>query len=100
IAGKRDAPEGNLPANLSSFLGRSSELAELHKRVDQTRLTTLLGPGGIGKTRLAIEVARSLQQDYDGGVWLVDLSSIDLGSDVWPSIATALEIAPLPNASP
>jgi predicted ATPase/class 3 adenylate cyclase len=100
IGGKRDAPDGNLPASLSSFLGRSNELVELGRRLHQSRVVTLMGPGGIGKTRLAIEAARAVQSDFEGGVWLVELSPIDLGGEVWPSFATALGIAPLPGASP
>jgi predicted ATPase/class 3 adenylate cyclase len=100
IGGKRDAPDGNLPASLSSFLGRTSELTGIRRRIHEGRIVTLLGPGGIGKTRLALEAARTLRDDFDGGVWLVELSPIDQGGDVWPSFATALSIAPLPGASP
>src|SRR5262245_1573079 len=61
IGGKRETASGNLPANLSSFLGRERELDELTQMAPESRLLTLVGPGGIGKTRLAIEFARSLE---------------------------------------
>jgi predicted ATPase/class 3 adenylate cyclase len=97
IGGKRETASGNLPANLTSFLGRERELDDLVQMTRESRLLTLVGPGGIGKTRLAIELARSLEPSFPEGAWLVDLSALERGSDVWPAIAEALLIAPLPG---
>jgi predicted ATPase/class 3 adenylate cyclase len=97
IGGKRETASGNLPANLSSFLGRERELGGLLQMSRESRLITLVGPGGIGKTRLAIEFARSLEASFPDGAWLVDLSALERGSEVWSAIAEALLIAPLPG---
>src|ERR1700731_53697 len=97
IGGKREGGGGNLPATLSSFLGRERELDELAELALESRLLTLVGPGGIGKTRLAIEFARSLESAFPDGAWLVDLSALERGSEVWPAIAGALLIPPLPG---
>ena len=69
-------PPSNLPGRLTSFVGRSRELQEVIDLVDASRLVTLTGPGGIGKTRLAIEVAQRLRQRFPGGVWWIDLASV------------------------
>ena len=58
---------------LSSFVGRERELQELQGLLSSTRLLTLTGPGGVGKTRLAEEVLRGLVDRYRDGVWAVDL---------------------------
>lgn len=100
IGGKRETARGNLPANLSSFLGRERELDELAQMALESRLLTLVGPGGIGKTRLAIEFARSLEDTFSDGAWIVDLSALERDSEVWPSIAEALLILPVPGAEP
>jgi predicted ATPase/class 3 adenylate cyclase len=97
IGGKRETASGNLPANLSSFLGRERELDDLVKMAHESRLLTLVGPGGIGKTRLAIALARSLESSFAEGAWLVDLSALERGSEVWSAIAEALLIPPLPG---
>ena len=96
IGGKRETASGNLPANLSSFLGRERELEDLVRMTHELRLLTLVGPGGIGKTRLAIEFARSVESSFPEGAWLVDLSALERGSEVWPAIGEALLIPPLP----
>jgi predicted ATPase/class 3 adenylate cyclase len=95
IGGKRETARGNLPANLSSFIGRDRELADLIHMTRRSRLMTLVGPGGIGKTRLAIEFARSLECSFAEGAWLIDLSALERGSDIWPVIAESLLLAPL-----
>ena len=97
IGGKRETASGNLPANLSSFLGRERELDDLGQMAGGSRLLTLIGPGGIGKTRLAIEFARSLESSYPEGAWFVDLSALERGSEVWPAIAETLLIPLLPG---
>ena len=56
----------------------------------ESRLLTLVGLGGIGKTRLAIEYTRSIEATFPDGAWLVDLSALERGSEVWPAIAGAL----------
>jgi predicted ATPase/DNA-binding SARP family transcriptional activator len=66
----------NLPAALTSFVDRAQERAQLTSLVAQTRMLTLTGPGGIGKTRLAIEVARGLLHNYESGVWLTNFGSL------------------------
>ena len=71
-----DASSNNLPAQLTSFVGREAERAVLRKLLRETRLLTLLGPGGAGKTRLAIEFGRELLDDVPDGVWFVDLSGV------------------------
>jgi predicted ATPase/class 3 adenylate cyclase len=100
IGGKRETASGNLPANLSSFLGRERELDELAALALESRLLTLVGPGGIGKTRLGIEFARSLEPSFSGGAWLVDLTALERSADVWPAIAEALLIPPSPGVQP
>ena len=100
IGGKRETASGNLPANLSSFLGRERELDELAAIALESRLLTLVGPGGMGKTRLAIEFARSLEPSFSGGAWLVDLSALERDADVWPAIAEALLLPPSPGVQP
>ena len=97
IGGKRESASGNLPANLNSFVDRERELNDLVQMTHESRLLTLLGPGGIGKTRLAIEFARSLESSFPDGAWFVDLSALERDSDVWPAIAEALLISPLPG---
>src|SRR5713226_10579404 len=66
----------NLPVQLSSFVGREREIAQLGELLTGTRLLTLSGPGGIGKTRLALAVAEAALDDYTDGVWFVDLTSL------------------------
>ena len=69
-------PEHNLPAQLTSFLGREPELAALDKLLDGARLVTLTGAGGVGKTRLAVEFAAGATGHFPDGVWLAELAGI------------------------
>ncbi|WP_171074353.1 BTAD domain-containing putative transcriptional regulator [Nonomuraea basaltis] len=77
LAGTR-APDSNLPAPLSDLIGREAELAEVRELLATARLVTLTGPGGVGKTRLALEAARPLASHegpaFPDGVWLVELA--------------------------
>lgn len=67
---------GNLPAELSSFVDRNRERAELKRLLATSRLVTITGIGGVGKTRTAIRVAAEVQRAFADGVWLVDLSAL------------------------
>src|SRR5262252_861566 len=78
MAGQADGSRpGNLPAELTSFVGRRRELAELKRLLSTTRLLTLTGAGGAGKTRLALRAAAELARSLPDGAWLVPLASID-----------------------
>src|SRR5262249_12726742 len=68
---------GNLPASLDRFVGRHRDIAAIRGLLGERRLVTVAGPGGSGKTRLALEVARALGAEHADGVWLVELASID-----------------------
>ncbi len=67
---------GNIPLELTSLVNRRSELAEVKNLLANSRLVTLSGTGGVGKTRLALRVASQVRRDFPGGVWLVDLTDI------------------------
>ena len=69
-------PATNLPVSLTSFIGRAKEQQEIINLVDKYPLVTLIGPGGIGKTRLALHAGQELLKNYPDGVWLVELASI------------------------
>jgi predicted ATPase/DNA-binding XRE family transcriptional regulator len=69
-------PITNLPAGLTSFIGRQKELSEIIRLITKHRLVTLTGSGGIGKTRLSIKVGEQIAGDYLDGVWLVELAPI------------------------
>ena len=81
---------GNLRASVTSFVGRDADIVALAGLFDVHRLVTLVGPGGCGKTRLAIEFARSNLESLDGGAWLVGLDSISSGREVDGAVAAAL----------
>jgi predicted ATPase/DNA-binding SARP family transcriptional activator len=84
---------GNLREQLSSFIGRQGELAQLSETVRTCRLVTLVGPGGVGKTRLAVEVAASLREEHRDGAWLVELASVTEPQGVPSATAGALDAA-------
>jgi predicted ATPase len=67
---------GNLPAEATSFIGRRRELAELRRKLATARLVSLVGPGGVGKTRLAIRGGTDLRRRFRDGVWLVELAEV------------------------
>src|SRR5918994_1681690 len=69
--------KGNLPASLDRFIGRQRDCDAIRALLGEHRLVTLTGPGGSGKTRLALEVARWIAAEHADGVWLVDLARID-----------------------
>ncbi|WP_127467932.1 MULTISPECIES: BTAD domain-containing putative transcriptional regulator [unclassified Streptomyces] len=71
------SPPGNLRARLTSFVGRDPDMAALREDLTRTRLVTLLGPGGAGKTRLSQETAETVAGDWPDGVWLVELAPVD-----------------------
>lgn len=95
-----DARPNNLPVQLSSFFGRSSEMARISEMVAGSRLVTLTGPGGIGKTRLALEVAGRLLADFRDGAFFVDLSAVRDGGLVPQVTADALEVRQQPGREP
>jgi predicted ATPase/DNA-binding SARP family transcriptional activator len=72
----RRQPRHNLPERLTSLVGRSEELREAAKLVEQHRLVTVTGPGGAGKTSLAVELARRLAAGYPDGAWLAELAAL------------------------
>jgi len=80
-------PPANLPAALTSFVGRERELAACVRLLATARLLTLTGPGGTGKTRLALQVAHALRDQYVDGVFLVSLASVLDAALVLPAIA-------------
>ena len=66
----------NLPASLTSFIGREKEQAEILKLINKYRLVTLVGPGGVGKTRLSLVVGEQALGDYAHGIWVVELAPL------------------------
>jgi predicted ATPase/DNA-binding SARP family transcriptional activator/DNA-binding CsgD family transcriptional regulator len=89
----------NLPAPRSSFVGRETELRNVKRDLAMTRLLTLTGAGGCGKTRLALEVARQLVGAYPDGVWLVELAPLSEGALVAQAVAAALGVQEQPDRS-
>ena len=85
---------GNLPQQLSSFIGRDQLLADVAELLRANRLVTLSGVGGVGKTRLALEVGAEMADEFPDGVWLVELAPVGDPSSVPAAIATALGITP------
>lgn len=81
---------GNLPLPLSTFVGRKDEIRQVRQLLAAHRLLTLTGPGGAGKTRLALRVGRKLQADYKDGVWLVEFASLTAAELVPQAVAAAL----------
>src|SRR5688500_13770011 len=71
-----ETPRSNLPAERTRFVGRTRELNECSQLLNTTRLLTITGFGGCGKTRLAIKIAEALAKDFQGGAWFVDFSPI------------------------
>src|SRR6476469_4248524 len=81
---------GNLPVELSSFVGRRQELADLKRALGSTRLLTLTGPGGVGKTKLALRAGRESARQYADGVWFVELAPIQDPALVPQAVFSAL----------
>lgn len=85
-------PAHNLPYAVSSLVGREQVLADLRRLLSGARLVTLTGPGGVGKTRLAVECGRDSLEAYPHGVHLVELGSLSAGEHVARQVADALEL--------
>jgi predicted ATPase/DNA-binding CsgD family transcriptional regulator len=87
----------NLPAQLTTFVGREREIAEIERLLPDVRLLTLTGAPGVGKTRLALRVAGGLLEDYPDGVWLAELASLADPTLVSQAVAAALRVRERPG---
>jgi predicted ATPase len=94
---RRTEPHWSVPRPPTSFIGRERELAEVRLLLSQTRLLTLTGPGGSGKTRLALEAASSANELYTHGACFVDLSPLRNPALVLPAVAQALGVVASPG---
>ena len=83
---------GNLPAELTSFVGRRQQLGEIRKKLTAARLVSLVGPGGAGKTRLALRIAADLARGFADGAWWVELAEVRDGALVANSVVAALDL--------
>ena len=90
-------PAHNLPLELSSFVGREKELAEVKRLLEDTRLLTLTGSGGCGKTRLALAVASEMVERFEDGVWMVDLAPLADPALVPQAVASTLGVREQPG---
>jgi len=88
---------GNLPLSLTSFVGREREQAALRQALTETRLLTLTGSGGCGKTRLTLQVAATLSPSYPDGIWLIELAALSDPSLVSQAAATVLGVREMPG---
>ncbi|MFJ4967589.1 ATP-binding protein [Streptomyces sp. NPDC088755] len=84
---------GFLPEETSSFVGRRAELARLETALTTRRMTTLIGPGGVGKTRLAVRAARAAADRYPDGAWWADLSPLYDDALLLPTVSDAVGLA-------
>ncbi len=87
-----EATPNNLPQQLTSFVGRERELAQARDLLSRTRLLTLLGVGGLGKSRLSLQIAAEVLEEFPDGVWLVELAPIADERLVPLSVASALGV--------
>jgi len=85
-------PSGNLPVEVTSFVGRRQEIAEVKRLLARSRLVTLTGVGGVGKTRLAVRVAGQLRRAFPDGVWLVSLADLSDPALLTATVATVLGV--------
>ncbi len=92
LRGRHRRVRGNLPAEVSSFVGREDDLRVVRELVAVHRLVTLTGPGGSGKTRLSVEAGQALVADHPDGVWRIELAPISDPAEVPQAILTALEL--------
>jgi len=99
ITGTGVTGAGNLPASASPLIGRDEQLRQLDLLLHDRRLVTLTGPGGIGKTSLALELARRHADRYPHGAWLVPLDGVPDAELVAPAIAAALGLVETPGQS-
>lgn len=89
----------NVPAELTSLIGRDADIERVCALVAEHRLVKLVGPGGVGKTRVAQQVARTLPGGFEHGVRFVDLAAIDQTSDVAGAVSSVVGIADRPGAT-
>jgi predicted ATPase/class 3 adenylate cyclase len=87
----------NLPAQRTSFVGRDAERADVKDALTDARLVTLTGVGGVGKTRLAVQVAADLLSEHPDGVWFVDLAAVGDPTAVPDAVAAAVGLVPQPG---
>jgi predicted ATPase/class 3 adenylate cyclase len=88
----------NLPTQLTSFIGRDREIAEIKALLDSAHLVTLTGSGGTGKTRLSIEVGSQELASFPNGVWLLELAPLTNPEQIIPALAQVLGLQELPSA--
>jgi predicted ATPase len=93
----RSPSSHNLPAPMTSFVGREEELASVLSLLEESRLVTLIGLGGVGKTRLALKSADQLRDGYEDGVWLVELAPISDSERVSTAVMDSLGLAESPG---
>ena len=89
----------NLPAHLSSFIGREKEIETIKQLLSENRLVTLTGAGGCGKTRLAIQSATAVLTNYSDGVWMVELAPITVPGHIDQAIAEVFKIKEQPGST-
>jgi predicted ATPase/class 3 adenylate cyclase len=94
-----DVTPGNLRSAVTSFIGRESEAGEVHAAVKAHRLVTLTGVGGVGKTRLALEIAGRLVDEFPDGVWFFELAAVTDPASVPDAVAAVLGITQQPGKS-
>lgn len=100
VSARGPGPRPRLPSPASDLVGRSVEIEDLLARIEQVRLLTLTGPGGVGKTRLAVEVGRRISVDADRPVYFADLSPISDDSAVDTILASSARVQPHPDSGP
>jgi predicted ATPase len=99
-AARQAATTGNLPASLTTFIGRDAELVKARRLLEAARLVTLTGPGGVGKSRLAVQVAASLTSEFADGAWLVELAGLSDPGLAPDQVLSALGGAEAPRQAP
>ena len=88
---------GNLPRQVTTFVGREAEIASLSELVCRSSLVTLTGVGGVGKTRLALQIAAEVVGEFPDGAWLCEFAPVTDPEAVWETVAACLRVQPLPG---
>ncbi len=91
------ASTGNLPVPRTSFVGRQRELSDVRRELAEHRLVTVVGAGGVGKTRLAVEVGRSAWSEFRDGVWLAELAALTEPAEVPRTVLASLGLTGAPD---